>query len=537
MDNGFQIGILEQLASGSVLGSEDRVNDMKYDSLLLNSLAVYDKLLQDTDVGVLVLGSERNTVFSNKYFLEITGFEFNEIVKFTKFFSEFCEGVYSDKDEFKSCDRILSDLFNTGVDSYCATIAVNTKNGSRLVFELTARHMEKWFVLLFKNITQSYTDKRDLEWKKSYISSILNSLPDLILMTSINGTFTDAHAGSNELFLMPKDNLIGRHYREVMPVHLFELLDRAYKKINSGLSETHVNYQLDIKGTLHHFESRLVRLNEEEVVIIIRDFTDIQNALEKLNRQNEMQKLLTEISSSFITIESTDFDAAIDQSLANLGKFVEVDRFYVFSYDFEKMTASNTHEWCASGIEPQIDNLQNSSILGMDSWVDSHLAGKIMAHHNVHSLAIDDPVRQILEPQGIKSIITMPLMEGERCTGFIGLDYVKTYHDFREYEYQLLTIYSQMIVNLRKRLESEKAIGSQNLLLRDLAWNQAHLIRAPLTRLLGLAELLSESDDAVADSKNLGLLLGHVKKTSYEIDSVIRENVKSIEAIYNKNIN
>ena len=52
-------------------------------------------------------------------------------------------------------------------------------------------------------------------------------------------------------------------------------------------------------------------------------------------------------------------DHSIGQALGEIGAFVQADRAYIFAYDLQARTASNTHEWCGEGIEPAIDQLQD----------------------------------------------------------------------------------------------------------------------------------------------------------------------------------
>jgi hypothetical protein len=47
---------------------------------------------------------------------------------------------------------------------------------------------------------------------------------------------------------------------------------------------------------------------------------------------------------------------------------------------------------------------------------------------NVQALPRDSTIRQMLEPQDIKSLIAVPMMDRHDCIGFVGLDFVRQYH-------------------------------------------------------------------------------------------------------------
>ena len=119
----------------------------------------------------------------------------------------------------------------------------------------------------------------------------------------------------------------------------------------------------------------------------------------------------------------------IRTSLKQIGEFVEVDRSYIFSYDFVNNTTSNTYEWCAEGIEPEIENLQNIPIDYIPQWLEAHRNGKAFYVEDVSLLPDDGEqgLRAVLEPQGIKSLIAIPKIKNDELIGFVGFDAVKTY--------------------------------------------------------------------------------------------------------------
>lgn len=49
---------------------------------------------------------------------------------------------------------------------------------------------------------------------------------------------------------------------------------------------------------------------------------------------------------------------SLESILLEVGQFFEADRAYIFEFDEERLFISNTYEWCAAGINPEIDNLQ-----------------------------------------------------------------------------------------------------------------------------------------------------------------------------------
>jgi hypothetical protein len=73
------------------------------------------------------------------------------------------------------------------------------------------------------------------------------------------------------------------------------------------------------------------------------------------------------------------------------------------------------------------------------------------------------------------------------------------------------------------------AIEEQNKLLREIAWMQSHVVRAPLARLMGLVNLLTLTDEIQEMSP--GDLLGHIQTAAGDLDNIIREIVRKTETM------
>ncbi len=68
-----------------------------------------------------------------------------------------------------------------------------------------------------------------------------------------------------------------------------------------------------------------------------------------------------------------------------------------------------------------------------------------------------------------------------------------------------------------------KAIEEQNKALKEIAWNQSHIVRAPVARLMGLIDLISEDGTDGLENRRI---LNYIKASAEEIDAVIKNNVE-----------
>lgn len=230
---------------------------------------------------------------------------------------------------------------------------------------------------------------------------------------------------------------------------------------------------------------------------VIMDVTDYKRAELELKSLSDLQSILVDMALKYINIPISNVNATIQESLQRLGEFTKADRVYIFEYDWKRQICFNTYEWCAPGIVQQIDDLQEVPTNLLDDWVTVHKRGKECYLYDVLSLPKESVLRQILEPQEIKSLLTLPLMNEKDCMGFVGFDFVKDYYIYSESEKVLLSFFAQLLVNieLRNRIlqelinEREKAETASKFKSEFLA-NMSHEIRTPLNGVIGFTDLL-----------------------------------------------
>lgn len=223
-------------------------------------------------------------------------------------------------------------------------------------------------------------------------------------------------------------------------------------------------------------------------------------AQDALKRQGELQDILMRVASEYINLPVDKLDSAVQSTLEVLGRFAKADRAYIFEYDWALRCCNNTYEWCAEGITPQISELQEVPIEMIPQWAETHKKGEIMYVPDVLSLEPDDALRAILEPQEIKSLIAIPMMNEHECFGFIGFDAVTDHYVYTDKEKSLLTLYAQMLVNSKMKadlfnklvIEKERAEAASKAKTEFLA-NMSHEIRTPLNAVIGFTELLQNT--------------------------------------------
>ena len=384
------------------------------------------------------------------------------------------------------------------------------------------------------DITEKKEVEKELLKSEEYHRTLAKSIPDLLFIVDTDGEFIDFKADDKDLFSEP-EHFLGKRYHDVMPPVIASQFESAIAKAMTVDDPVELSYSLPIKGQLNHYQARIIACGSEKFIVYVRNVTDQAKAENELLSQSKLQTILLKIASDYINLPITEIESATAKSLAELGRFVNADRTYIFEYDWENQVCNNTHEWCEEGIEPQIDELQGVPLEMVPYWVETHQKGETMYIPDVFALSKDDGVRQILEPQDVKSLITIPMMEQGKCTGFIGFDSVREHHLYSEKEKILLSLFSEMLVNVKHRIILEKRLieerrkaDAANRAKSEFLANMSHEIRTPMNSILGFSEVLFNTSSNPTHKSYLKTILGSGKTLLSLINDIL--DLSKIEA-------
>ncbi|MCF8243059.1 MAG: PAS domain S-box protein [Melioribacteraceae bacterium] len=204
--------------------------------------------------------------------------------------------------------------------------------------------------------------------------------------------------------------------------------------------------------------SRLADGSTQWIGLMI-DNTDQKLADAEIDRLSKLQALLMKLSIEFINAPLTELDDKINNAMETIGKFTNVDRVYIFDYDFPNRVINNTYEWCAEGIEPQIQNLQEVPMEAIPEWMEAHQKGEFIYIPSVQALLPEGKLRQILEEQDIQTILTLPILYGDECVGFVGFDSVRCERVWTDSEITLSKVFAEFMVNAEQRMLSQKSLN------------------------------------------------------------------------------
>jgi diguanylate cyclase (GGDEF)-like protein len=115
------------------------------------------------------------------------------------------------------------------------------------------------------------------------------------------------------------------------------------------------------------------------------------------------------------------YDVAMNRLLEAMSEVIHPERLYVF--ECGETTVSNTFEWCAEGVEPQIDTLQDLDYSEFDTWERLLAKYPVVVIPDVEEFKESDPrMYWQLSRQGITHVLAVPFYDGDRLLGYLGAD-------------------------------------------------------------------------------------------------------------------
>ena len=115
-------------------------------------------------------------------------------------------------------------------------------------------------------------------------------------------------------------------------------------------------------------------------------------------------------------------DRSLEVLLEHLGKALNGGRTYIFERNASG-NDDNTYEWVAPGVTPEKAGLQNVPAEVCAVWYERFSVGRNIVIKHLEEIRQTDPLLYAyLEPQGIHSLVVVPLYDAEQVIGFYGVD-------------------------------------------------------------------------------------------------------------------
>ena len=329
-----------------------------------------------------------------------------------------------------------------------------------------------------------------LQASQEYLSATLRSIGDGVIACDGEGRVASVNCVAEVLTGWTTAEASGRPLAEVFCILDARTRRKADNPVARVLTEgvsvelSHHTALIARGGAEHQIADSCAPIRQASgavigAVLVFRDVTEDYRRREQDRFDVKFRGLVADASARLVQVSDRHgLDQVIDGTLASLGQLFGVDRSYLVRFSDDLSTMDNTHEWCASGIPPQKDRIQQFPADGLPWWKARMLQLQPVQFPEVAALPAEAAAeREEFQLQGIQSLICLPICgDGNKLIGFMGFDAIRGPRLWPEEQVGMLQVLAEIIGSAIVRMEAARALAESEERFRVLVEHSFDLI-------------------------------------------------------------
>ncbi|MCC5945923.1 MAG: PAS domain S-box protein, partial [Bernardetiaceae bacterium] len=358
----------------------------------------------------------------------------------------------------------------------------------------------QWLDGVMMNITEQKKAEEDLLRQKAYSESLLNAIPDLVFVFDAEGTFLEYKAGNEKELAMPPEMFMGKKASEVLPPSLAASMAEKIEAVLNNQKQETLEYQMPMGEAMLDFEARFSPFGTEKIIAMVHNISERKQAEQLIQQQNKalqaseeelkqnlaslqiLQKSLVKAEEKAVyksqllgaiakanehLVVEKDWFGALSKSMEYIGTAMKVDRVYYFENSKDPETqvllTSQKIEWVRNGIAQEIDNPQLQQLpIETFGALTEKLTKNEFYEAIVSEISSNDALKKLLQSQGIKTIMLLPIFVLGEFYGFIGFDDCTQNRSASDEEIAILKSLASSLVATLQRIKAQNAVLEQN---------------------------------------------------------------------------
>ncbi len=383
--------------------------------------------------------------------------------------------------------------------------------GDRLHYEevRVVPYDENSALLMMRNISDRKQSELALHESELTRQAILEAIPDLLIRLNKDGIRLDFISGG-EIHLSPDiDYELQQSIYQTLPTETADLrMFYVQKALETGDRQIY-EHHLDINGDLRYEETRIVPLNDAEVLVMVRDITDRKQAELALKAELDKSLLIKDITVKIR--QSLDPEVIFQTTAQQLSQVMRVSRCLIHQYvDSASPTVPFVAEYLLNDQVPSILDLE-IPIEGNPHVQQLLAQNRAIASDDVYADPLLENAHDLCQQIGLKSMLAVGTFYKGQPNGIIGLHQCDRQRHWTAEDIELIEAVanqmgiaiaqSQLLERERKQRQAlelsnhalqiakQDAEEANQAKSRFLA-SMSHELRTPLNAILGYAQIL-----------------------------------------------
>ncbi|MBN1580478.1 MAG: PAS domain S-box protein [Anaerolineae bacterium] len=321
------------------------------------------------------------------------------------------------------------------------------------------------FVGICTDVTAQNEIERQREYQVSLLQGVIENAPIGIFVIDQHGVILAINQAQIDIFGLetqmsqsPDLNVFSIVRSDRLQDMVRDLLrGNAFALDNYSFFTQNENIYINIRGI------PLTIQDQPHGLFLVQDVTERHNYEVRLAEELAFHEMSSTLSA--LALQATSLDRFVNQAIEMIGKFLGGTRAYLFTNRTESRVMVNTHEWCVPGTESQLGMARSYRSLAY--WYEMLQASRPVFFDDVRAQA-PSPEREILEIQGIKALLAVPVWVQGELYGFVGIDECEHTRQWTERELSMFTNISQVIATQIERFVAYETTERETNKLRAM---------------------------------------------------------------------
>ncbi|HEY9645063.1 MAG TPA: GAF domain-containing protein, partial [Chroococcidiopsis sp.] len=324
--------------------------------------------------------------------------------------------------------------------------------------------------------------------------AMISALPDLVLQIHRDGTYLQIHTslGLGIRMLRPEQTQIGSHISTILPEKLAE---ERMTHVHRALSTRNLQvyeYLLPLNDETRYEEARIMPMDDDTALVIVRDITSRKIAEAVLYEQVDHERLLMAIAQRIR--QTLDLDQILHTTVNEVRQFLRTDRVIIYRFD---------PDWSGTIIAESVGEGWNS-ILGMkvtdtyfsDTRGQAYQQGRINVINNIRTANLSPCHFDFLEQIQVQAKLVVPILQNSQLWGLLVAQHCRSP---RQWEMIEIDLQQQLATQIAIAIQQSELYHQVQTLNQELAL-QVQERTAQLEQALSFEALLKRITDRVRDS-------------------------------------
>lgn len=176
--------------------------------------------------------------------------------------------------------------------------------------------------------------------------------------------------------------------------------------------------------------------------------------------QIEIQKLIADISSDFVSMEGYNLSHKTDRMLRLCGEFFGSDcaSFVVIDHEHDRLVYRN--EWCNDTTTSIKQKVNEFPLDRFPWWMNQIMNQRVVEVTNLERLPEEAKEEQVfLNQVGVKSLVTIPIVSNGVVHGFLGFEFIHQVKKIKVDHMDALKIFSNLLADALQKTKTEYEIN------------------------------------------------------------------------------